>query len=221
MAPRLPVATAPEEKLAPVPVPDASFTPRAPAGESAVAYNPATSDPAAAVPRVPPAQPSGPALPANNESAANPGSQKQDGVRIALADEVAVRVQLLSFEAGQTPKDTITVQGKSYIYFKSPSLRRAAQPLDDVKPQYPAEKPGYLHGAVTLQLLIDEEGKLESVSVNCSNPTFEKSAIASIEHMRFSPAQTVSGPVKSYMVVEFGYGRGYPCASVIDLTPSK
>jgi TonB family protein len=128
---------------------------------------------------------------------------------------------LLSYEADQNPSDTVLVQGKTYVYFKSPSLLRAAQPLDDTKPHYPARKPDYIHGAVQLRLLIDEAGKLERVVVLCSNPTFEKSALASIEHMRFTPAQSVSGPVPSYMVVEFGYGRGFPCTTVPDLSPSK
>lgn len=215
----LQVATAPAESPAPEPAP--TYTPRAPAGETTAPSNPEPPNPTAALPRVPPSQPAGNPAAVTNETAANPGAQKQEGVRAALPEEVSVRVQLLTFEAGQTPKDTITVQGKTYVFFKSPSLRRPAQPLEDTRPQYPAEKPLYLHGAVVLQLLIDEEGKLENTAVVCSNPTFEKSAIASIEHMRFTPAQAVSGPVKSYMIVEFGYGRGFPCAPVPDLTPSK
>lgn len=218
VAPRVPSATASVE--APVPVATETYVPRAPAGEAAAA-SPETSDRIAAVPRAPPAQPVGPAVPVTNESAANAGEQKQGGVRLALTDEVTVQVQLLSYEGGQLPNDTISVQGENYVYFQSPSLKRAAQPLTDAKPQYPAEKPLYLHGAVKLQLLIDEDGNLENTAVVCSNPTFEKSALASIEHMRFTPAQSLSGPVKSYMVVEFGYGRGYPCAPVPDLTPSK
>ena len=137
-------------------------------------------------------------------------------MRLATADEVTVRVHLLSYEGNQKPKETEVIQGKTYTYFKAPGLLRTAQPQEDAKPHYPAEKPEYIHGAVMLKLLIDEQGAVEQVIVMCSNPKFEKSAISSIENMRFTPAQNSSGPVKSYMVVEFGYGRGYPCAPVPD-----
>ena len=132
-----------------------------------------------------------------------------------------MRVHLLSYEGGNMPADTLDIQGKTYVYFKSPSLRQTAQPLEDAKPHYPENKPEYIHGAVMLQLLIDEEGKLEQTIVMCANPKFEKSALTSIQHMRFRPALSAAGPVKSYMVVEFGYGRGYPCAMVPDLSPSR
>lgn len=165
---------------------------------------------------VPPPQPNGHPLTGNNQSSPNSGKQTTDGVRLALLDEVSVRVHLLNYEGGQKPKDSIEIQGKTYRYFKAPSLKQAAKPIEDAKPHYPAQKPEYLNGAVILQLLIDEDGNLEQVVVVCSNPKFEKSAVASIEKMRFLPAQNANGPVKSYMVVEFGYGRGYPCAPVPD-----
>lgn len=198
-----------------------SFT-RAPATDAPAAIQPEPPKPTADNQRpAPPPQPAGAPVPPSQEATPNAASQPQGGVRLAALDEVSVRVQLLSYEGGQKPNDTVTVQGKNYTYFKSPTLRRAAQPLDDIKPHYPSQKPLYIHGAVMLQLLIDEAGKLEQANVICSNPDFEKSALASVEHLRFTPAMSVTGPVKSYMVVEFGYGRGYPCAPVPDLTPSK
>lgn len=166
---------------------------------------------------LPAGEPTAPAA----QPAPNPALQQQDGLRLAVPDEVSVRVQLLSYEGGAKPQDTVEVLGKTYTYFKAPVLRRAARPLDDIQVQYPAQKPSYPHGAVKLQLLIDEEGKLEQANVMCSNPDFEKSALASVAHLRFNPAQAVTGPVKSFMVVEFGYGRGFPCAPVPDLTPSR
>ena len=169
----------------------------------------------------PPPQPPGNPIAGGSEPSPNPAAQNKGGVRLALPEEVSVRVHLLSYEAGNTPAETLTIQGKTYYYFKSPALRQAAQPLDDAKPHYPESKPQYIHGAVMLQLLIDEEGNLEQSVVMCANPTFTKSALTSIQHMRFKPAQSVTGPVKSYMVVEFGYGRGFPCATVPDLSPSK
>lgn len=210
-----------------VPLPTAS--PDAPATAQATATTPApASDPPATpgqradTPKAdPPPQPTGTSASPSAVTTRNAATQSQAGLRLAVQDEVSVRVQLLSFEGGQKPIETVLVQGTSYVYFKSSSLRRSTQPLGDINPRYPVEKPHYLHGAVILQLLIDEEGKLEQANVVCSNPDFEKSALASVEHLRFSPALAVTGPVKSYMVVEFGYGRGYPCAPVPDLSPSR
>jgi outer membrane biosynthesis protein TonB len=147
--------------------------------------------------------------------------EAESGVRLAVADEVSVRVEMLSYEGGLKPKDTLQFEGQTYYYFKSPDLRRPTQPLEDIHPHYPSNKPYYPNGAVKLQLLIDEQGRLEHANVLCSNPDFEKSALASIEHLRFTPAQTVAGPVSSYMVVEFGYGSGYPCQPVPDIRPSR
>lgn len=218
-APRIPLATAPQEAPAPA-VLEPAMT-HAPVSDAPSAAPTTEAKPVEALKPDPPAQPAGKPVPPGPEATSNAASQPQGGVRIAVLDEVSVRVHLFSYEGGQKPNDTVLVQGKSYVYFKSPSLRRATQPLDDIKPHYPAQKPLYIHGGVKLQLLIDEEGKLEQAIVMCSNPDFEKSALASVEHLRFTPAQALTGPVKSYMVVEFGYGRGFPCAPVPDLTPSK
>jgi hypothetical protein len=220
MAPPVALASAPETApaapIAPPAMPGAEVgpTPAAPNTES-----PATRD---VVRSAPPPQPTGNPTAGGNDPSPNPAAaQNKGGVRLALPEEVSVHVHLLSYEAGNMPADTLDIQGKTYVYFKSPGLRQAAKPLEDAKPHYPENKPEYVHGAVMLQLLIDEEGKLEQTIVMCANPTFEKSALTSIQHMRFTPAQSVTGPVKSYMVVEFGYGRGYPCAPVPDLSPSK
>jgi hypothetical protein len=182
---------------------------------------PAPAKPAESTRFDPPLQPAGPPAAPTNDATPSAAPLPQGGVRLAALDEVRVRVYLLSYEGGHKPEDTLTIQGRHYTYFKSPSLRRALQPLDDIKPHYPTPKPNYVHGAVKLQLLINEAGELEQANVICSNPDFEKSALASVEHLRFTPAQTATGPVKSFMVVEFGYGRGYPCAPVPDLSPSK
>ncbi len=213
-APPVALATAPEAAPS-APVTTAETT-VAPVGALPAAPNTEPTESSKVYRSVPTPQPKGHPLSGDNNSSPNPGTQTKGGVRLALPDEVSVRVHLLNYEGGQKPRDSIEIQGKTYRYFKSPSLKQAAQPLEDAKPHYPAQKPEYLNGAVILQLLIDEEGNLEQVVTVCANPKFEKSAVASIEKMRFLPAQGASGPVKSYMVVEFGYGRGYPCAPVPD-----
>lgn len=217
--PRVTLSTAPPNT--PVQPNAEPALPRSPASETSLALPAAPAVPVETARPEPAAQPAGKPVPPRADNTPNAGTQPQTGVRLAIPDEVSVLVQLLSFEGGQKPKDTLQIENRTYTYFKSPGLRRAAQPLEDIKPHYPAQKPAYLHGAVVLQLLIDEEGRVERANVMCSNPDFETSALASVEHLRFAPALAVIGPVKSYMVVEFGYGRGYPCAPVPDLSPSR
>jgi hypothetical protein len=43
-----------------------------------------------------------------------------------------------------------------------------------------------------------------------------KSALESVQGLKFQPAVAKEGPVKSYMLLEFGYGRGYPCGRIPD-----
>jgi len=50
----------------------------------------------------------------------------------------------------------------------------------------------------------------------CAAPPFERSARESVAGLRFQPALAKEGPVKSYMLVEFGYGKGLPCSRMPD-----
>jgi len=49
--------------------------------------------------------------------------------------------------------------------------------------------------------------------VLCAAPAFEQSALESLRGMKFEPARGNDGPVKSYLLVDFAYGRGFPCPS--------
>jgi len=108
------------------------------------------------------------------------------------------------------------VGGARYIHFKSPRLKSPARPLGDPKLRYPAGRLEQRNGAVVLQLLINEFGWVAQADVVCAAPPFEKSALESVEGLRFQPAVAREGPVKSYMLVEFGYGKGYPCGRIPD-----
>jgi hypothetical protein len=132
-------------------------------------------------------------------------------VRIALPDEVKVRVRLYDVKSDENPTEVMELPTGKYVYFNAPRLKQTSHPLADAKPLYPTQKLDYPHGAVQLLLLIDEEGKLEKTAVACANPAFEESAIESVRHMRFGTARDANGPVKTYMMVEFGYGLGAPC----------
>ena len=137
--------------------------------------------------------------------------------RLARPQEVRLRVLLLSDKLTQdNPEEYVEVDGVRTIHFKSPQLRMPARPLAEPRLRYPTGKFEQKNGAVILQLLIDEEGGLARTDVVCAAPPFVKSAIESVQGLKFRPALAREGPVKSYMLVEFGYGRGYPCGQIPD-----
>lgn len=140
--------------------------------------------------------------------------QGRPGVRTALPNEVNVRVRLYDVKSEENPTEVMELPTGKYVYFNAPRLKQTSHPLTDAKPLYPTQKLDYPHGAVQLLLLIDEEGKLEKTTVACANPAFEKSAVESVRQMRFAAARDANGPVKTYMMVEFGYGLGAPCGNL-------
>jgi hypothetical protein len=144
-------------------------------------------------------------------------ARQQAPTRPARPQEVRVRVLLLSDKMRKdNPDEYIEVDGVRYIHFRSPQLKSPARPLGDPRLRYPAGEFTQKSGAVILQLLIDEEGGLVRSDVACAAPPFMKSALESVQGLKFQPAVAREGPVKSYMLVEFGYGKGYPCGRVPD-----
>jgi hypothetical protein len=143
-------------------------------------------------------------------------AQGAEGSRSPQSRAVTVQVLLLADNLSPNPDEYIEVNGRRYIYFNSPRLAAPARPLSEPKPRFPAGELPQQHGAVILQLMISERGELEQVFVVCSAPPFEKSAVDSVKGMRFRPARGPTGPVKSYLLAEFGYGRGFPCAAIRD-----
>ncbi|MBI2295183.1 MAG: energy transducer TonB [Betaproteobacteria bacterium] len=153
---------------------------------------------------------------AGQRETAAPAPKADAKTRSAQSKAVSVHVFLLSEQQPRNPDEYLEARGTRYIYFNSPRLAAPARPLAEPKPRYPSGKLAQRHGAVILQLLINEEGALDHVDVVCSAPPFEKSARDSLKSMKFAPARGRDGPVKSYMLVEFGYGRGFPCARLPD-----
>ena len=98
-----------------------------------------------------------------------------------------------------------------YFYFNAPILKQPTQPLIDAHIHYPTTTLRHPHGAMVLLVFINEQGELEKASTLCANPAFEDSARASIQGMKFVPARDATGPVKSFMIVEYSYGSGAPC----------
>jgi len=144
-------------------------------------------------------------------------AKKEAPSRPARPQEVRVRVLLLSDKLTQNnPEEYVEVEDVRYVHFKSPQLKSPARPLEDPKLRYPTGEFQQKNGAVILQLLIDEQGGLIRTDVVCAAPPFMKSALESVQGLKFQPAIAREGPVKSYMLVEFGYGRGYPCGRIPD-----
>jgi len=144
-------------------------------------------------------------------------AQKEAPSRPARPQEVRVRVLLLSDKLRQdNPEEYVEVEGVRYVHFKSPRLKSPARPLGDPRLRYPTGEFAQKNGAVVLQLLINEHGWLERSDVVCAAPPFIKSALESVQGLKFQPAVAREGPVKSYMLVEFGYGKGYPCGRIPD-----
>ena len=141
--------------------------------------------------------------------------EKEAPSRPARPQEVRLRVLLLSDKLTQdSPEEYVEVDGARYIYFKSPQLKSPARPLEEPRLRYPTGGLAQKNGAVVLQLLIDEQGGLTRTDVVCAAPPFMQSALESVQALKFQPAIAREGPVKSYMLVEFGYGKGYPCGRV-------
>jgi outer membrane biosynthesis protein TonB len=144
-------------------------------------------------------------------------TQKEAETRPARRQEVRVRVLLLSDKLRHdNPEEYVEVEGVRYVHFKSPRLKSPARPLGDPKLRYPTGAFEQKSGAVMLQLLINEYGWLVQADVVCAAPPFEKAALESVRGLKFEPAVAREGPVKSYMLVEFGYGKGYPCGRIPD-----
>jgi outer membrane biosynthesis protein TonB len=136
---------------------------------------------------------------------------KDAGTRPARPAEVRVRVLLLPEFVKNNPDEYVTVDGVRYIHFRSSRLASPARPLTDPQLRYPLGELERKDGAVIVQLLIDEKGNLARSDVVCAARGFSRSATESVKDLKFQPAMAKDGPVKSYMHVEFGYGRGFPC----------
>jgi len=160
----------------------------------------------------------GPADPASATRIAQASvSRKEPPTRAARSNEVRVRVLLLTdTKPVKNEDETIEVGGVRYIHFSSPRLKARGRPLEEPKLRYPTGEFSQKNGAVVLQLLINEQGVLEQTDVVCAAPPFERSARESVAGLKFQPALAKEGPVKSYMLVEFGYGKGLPCGRISD-----
>jgi len=80
--------------------------------------------------------------------------------------------------------------------------------LQAIQPTYPVEAANAnVAGNVTLELLLDESGKVQDITVEESNPPgmFDKSAQEAFRHARFTPAQRHGRAVKSRVRIKVTY----------------
>ena len=134
-----------------------------------------------------------------------------EGMRLAATGEASMRVRQYEAGADNNPNESMALDSGKYFYFNAPILKQPTQPLIDAHIHYPTTTLRHPHGAVVLLVFINEQGELEKASTLCANPAFEDSARASIQGMKFVPARDATGPVKSFMIVEYSYGSGAPC----------
>jgi len=154
-----------------------------------------------------------PRQPLRLAQAANAG--KEAPSRPASTREVQVRVFVPSGKVhADDPAEYVEVDGERYVHFRSRHLKSPARPLGDPNLRYPTGILTQRNGAVVVQLLIDEHGEVLRSDIVCAAPVFERSALESVQGLRFEPAVAREGPVKSYMLVEFSYGKGYPCGRI-------
>ncbi len=76
----------------------------------------------------------------------------------------------------------------------------------DVKPDYPEHaRQARLQGSVSLEVIIDRDGRVESVRVLSGNEIFRKAAVEAVSEWRYRPALQNGTPVKVIMsiIVDF------------------
>ena len=88
-------------------------------------------------------------------------------------------------------------------WYTAKDLDLYPHPLVPVHPAYPASIPD-ITGEVTLQLLIDEFGVVQELSVVTAEPAgyFEGPALHAFETAHFAPAQRDGRPVRSRIVIK-------------------
>lgn len=75
------------------------------------------------------------------------------------------------------------------------------------KPAYPAAARALKHeGSVTVQVLIDEEGRVVSANAVSGKPTLRAAAEAAARRARFSPTKLSGQPVKVSGVITYNFG---------------
>ena len=92
-------------------------------------------------------------------------------------------------------------------------LPAGGQPICDPTPYPPIPRSEQAKGTVTVQVLIDEEGKVISARAVSGEPEFWQAAVDSALKERFSPTKLSGQPVKITGIITYrftGQGQGEP-----------
>lgn len=127
------------------------------------------------------------------------------------ASEPAAATPLASAAAPETSTslpsiEVPLIEDPTYYPALEVDLHPAALQL--IQPFYPDEAASAnITGSVVLELLLDESGKVQALSVEEANPPgiFEQSALDAFRNARFSPAQRQGRVVKSKMRIKVTY----------------
>jgi TonB family protein len=94
-------------------------------------------------------------------------------------------------------------------YYSARYLHRRPTPLRPITPAYPPTEENTA-GHVTLQLMINEQGTVDSYQVMDSTPAgrFDEAVIAAFTHETYAPGLITGYPVKSQLIVDVMFEPG-------------
>jgi len=127
-----------------------------------------------------------------------------EDTRLELSEAPAAPPAILTPGTGGSAVPSAEAEEKEiYEYFnvEEPPKRSAA-----VQPEYPemARRAG-IQGVVTLKVLVNAQGSVDSVEVQNGPTVFHKSAIAAAKATRFEPARQNDKPVPCWVVMPFRF----------------
>lgn len=110
--------------------------------------------------------------------------------------------------SGETRSATVT-RNVAPVYHSAEMLGRRPIPLHAVVPNYPAGVDD-LSGKVTLVLLINENGTVDSATALSSDLplVFDEEAILAFSRARYAPALIAEKPVRARFIVEIRFEAG-------------
>ena len=139
---------------------------------------------------------------AESDAIPNQTSTQRDPSINQTPSPVAPRAQSesdLSVESSKVTDDT---------YYSNDQVNAPPRALTSIQPRFPekADKEK-LSGEVTLQLLIDETGKVRDLAVLTAKPEgyFEQSALDAFRNSRWTPAQKDGHAVKSRVLIRVSF----------------
>lgn len=109
-------------------------------------------------------------------------SQGAEGVEIKKGNTLAKEVDTLKLE--DSDPDALPTPTEEYLVSEMPTV------LSEVRPQYPKEaREKQVQGRVSLDVLIDEQGRVRQVSYIEGPAIFKSSAITAMKEYKFRPAK--------------------------------